>query len=183
MLTTPAYAGRGQQFVLGLAGTQVEDSVEQGQPKNTKTLDRVTIYDVSLAYQFELGILVGLRYWNLEQNSHVSDDTGIVTSGSGPTLGYFHESGLLVTASYLFAPSKDFDPVGTYSDASYYGGYGTLLGIGYVKMLDNYGLGVTVGQSDMIYKKTKGGDGLERELSGRWKDHTMYPYLQLLVHI
>lgn len=183
LLAPPCLAGNGNHMILGLAGTQKEEIVEQGSPKNSKTKDRVTIYDVMLGYQFDFGLIVGARYWSSEKNTNLSNESGVITSGEGLTLGYFHESGVYVNAGYLIDPSKDYDPAGTKNDTSYYGGYGVLFGVGYVKMLGQYGLGVNVEQSDVVYKKFKGGDGIEQSLSGTWKDHGMYPYLQLLVQI
>lgn len=181
LAAAPALAVQGDKLIIGLAATQTEDQIEQGAPVNAKGTDRVSIYDVSLAYLMSPGFVLGLRYWNFEQNTSTTTDTGIVTSGYGPMLGFMHESGVFVTATYLLEPQKAYDPANTQSDVTYYGGTGSLFGVGYVKLLQSFGVGLMIQQSEVSYDKAKVGSGDETSLSGDWVDKSMYPYLQLFL--
>lgn len=155
LAAAPALAVQGDKLIIGLAATQTEDQIEQGAPVNAKGTDRVSIYDVSLAYLMSPGFVLGLRYWNFEQNTSTTTDTGIVTSGYGPMLGFMHESGVFVTATYLLEPQKAYDPANTQSDVTYYGGTGSLFGVGYVKLLQSFGVGLMIQQSEVSYDKAK----------------------------
>jgi hypothetical protein len=177
----PALAAQSDKLIIGLAATQTEDQIEQGAPVNAKGTDRVTIYDLSLGYLMSPGFVLGLRYWNFEQNTSTTTDTGIVTSGYGPMLGFMHESGVFLTATYLLEPKKEYDPANTQSDVTYYGGTGSLFGVGYVKLLQSFGVGLMIQQSEVRYEKAKLGSGDETSLSGDWVDKSMYPYLQLFL--
>jgi hypothetical protein len=166
------------QLVVGLSGITTEDHWSHNETGKRELL----ILEAMLGYVLDNGIEIGAKYFSYTLNSDREQDQGIIISGWGPNVGYFHQpTGLFGMGTYLLEPErkhKDSNPTLKYS-----GGTGLLLEVGKLWTINpNIGVALQLTHSDVSYKKQTA-DGRTTDLNKTWRDKSLYPQLGLYIFL
>lgn len=161
----PAEAS-GDKSYIAVAATR---TVDESKADTAEGLDEVLIVNATAAWVMPPGFSLGLKYFNFDRNE-------VTTTGYGPLIGFYHQSGFFVNAAYLYKPVKKFDKQNDDGYLEFKEGDGTVVDLGKVFEFGAWGAGVQVTYHKVNYKKATQRDATVK-LTGSWWDSGTYPYL------
>ncbi|SMF04616.1 hypothetical protein [Pseudobacteriovorax antillogorgiicola] len=132
-----------------------EEKVDQGSVGEVQQT-RQTL-NLGIGYLFDFGLFLGLKYYQKNvindltvtvASTTVTTSTKDLTSGSGMTLGYYVDFGLVLQYSYLFQ-----DPKRESADVTYSGGTASVIDLAYVYWIGNFAFGPQLTQTTFTYEE------------------------------
>lgn len=135
---------------------------------------------VTGAYRLPFGLALGATWL---QNTSYQQDSRVLLSGQGPSLGFVGMDYISAFYTFLYKPKLDYDFPTLGASASYFDGSGSIVDLGLHFGNSWLRFGPRVLLIDVSYRKSRIASELETEtlpLEGSpWRDRWLEPYLGL----
>ncbi|HYX37212.1 MAG TPA: hypothetical protein VE954_29260 [Oligoflexus sp.] len=133
---------------------------------------------LTAAYRLPFGLALGATWL---KNATYAQDSQMVLTGQGLSLGYVGVEYISAFYTYLYNPRLDYDFPSVDASTSYYGGRGSIVDLGLHFGTSWLRFGPRVLWIDANYKQSSVTSGTETETStlegNPWKDRWLEPYI------